>query len=68
MERKSDTHTTIHYHANRFYRINGEWYYSTREGEDFGPFTMQDSAQKSLAKYLADREAVTCGNYAVRVG
>jgi len=53
MDRKSDNHIEVHFHAERFSRVNGEWYYSTREQENVGPFPARESAQEDLVLYLA---------------
>lgn len=52
MRRQTDNHAHLHFHADRFCRINGDWYYSTRERQDVGPFPTQKLAQQDLDEYL----------------
>jgi hypothetical protein len=37
---------------DRFVSQNGEWFYTTREGEERGPFSSRDEAQGDLIIYL----------------
>lgn len=37
---------------SRFSRINGYWYYSTREGIDIGPFDSKHEAQAGVSAFI----------------
>lgn len=57
MQRKTDDPRTLHFHANRLHRINGLWYFETREGENVGPFDSKEAAGKELSRFMAKVEA-----------
>lgn len=38
--------------SNRFYNVKGQWFFSTREGIDFGPFESQIEAAKALQNFI----------------
>jgi Domain of unknown function (DUF6316) len=48
MDRSTDNHVEVRFHADRFCRINSEWYYSMREQEGVGPFPTRESARGDL--------------------
>ncbi len=56
MQRSTDPPTGVHFHAERIHRINGLWYYLTREGANVGPFATKDSAKKHLVQFLGSGE------------
>ena len=37
---------------SRFFKIEGYWYYSTREGMDIGPFDSVSAAEKGVCEYI----------------
>lgn len=39
--------------SSRFYSLKGGWYFSTREGVDFGPFPSRDAALKEFEDFVA---------------
>ena len=41
------------YRSKRLYRTNGRWYFDTREGMQFGPFSTPKEARKVLAFFVA---------------
>ncbi|MEQ8692494.1 MAG: DUF6316 family protein [Pseudomonadales bacterium] len=41
--------------SDRFVRLNGEWYFSTREG-DCGPFRDEKTAQRELQRYIVSQQ------------
>lgn len=53
MKRADDEQETVHFQCERTVRIDGKWYFLTREGETIGPFMDRDSALKRLEEYLA---------------
>jgi hypothetical protein len=52
MHRASDTATTRVFQTDRFFRSEGMWYFVTREGIDFGPFTVRSDGEKALDRYI----------------
>lgn len=41
------------YRSKRLYRANGQWFFDTREGTQFGPFRTPEEARKVLAFFVA---------------
>ncbi len=41
-----------YFKTNRIFQVNGEWYFTTREGEDKGPFTSKADAEVQIALYI----------------
>ena len=53
MPRKDDgDDAKMHFQMDRFIQQNGEWYYTTREGEERGPFESREDAEGDLILYL----------------
>ena len=50
--RKDDAGTKRHFRSDRFFVVSGRYYFTTREGEDFGPFESRDEAESKLGEYL----------------
>ena len=50
--RQDDSETVRHFSTDRFFIVSGRWYFTTREGENFGPFNNQDEAGTRLSEYL----------------
>ena len=42
----------LYFQMDRFMQQNNEWFYTTREGEEKGPFKSKDDAEKDLIAYL----------------
>lgn len=56
MTRTNDTnHQTIHFQTGRFVQQNGEWFYSTREVVERGPFISKEKAADDLDAYIYHR-------------
>lgn len=53
MKRTDDEQETVHFQSERIIRIDGQWYFMTREEETVGPFIDRDSALEKLEEYLA---------------
>lgn len=45
------------FRCNRFYNLKGKWYFSTREGVDFGPFESKDEAISELDSFITRYQA-----------
>ena len=41
------------YRSKRIYRANGQWFFDTREGTQFGPFRTPEEARMVLAFFVA---------------
>ena len=42
--------------TDRYYRIGGEWFFSTREKLQIGPFNNRDEAEAELMSFLRHRD------------
>lgn len=56
--RKNDSDDTRRFFRTRerFFQVNGQWYFSAREG-DIGPFRSRQQAHKEADAYIAARTA-----------
>ena len=52
MRRATDTEECKAFQTDRFFKINGMWYFATREGVDFGPFTIRPDGEKAVRRYI----------------
>ena len=53
MSRKDEKDAdALYFQMDRFMQQNNEWFYTTREGEERGPFKSKDDAEKDLIAYL----------------
>lgn len=53
MSRKDEKDAdALYFQMDRFMQQNDEWFYTTREGEERGPFKSKDDAEKDLIAYL----------------
>lgn len=41
-----------YFKTDRIFQANGEWYFTTREGEDRGPYTSKEQANIEIALYI----------------
>jgi hypothetical protein len=41
------------FRSRRLYSVNGQWYFDTREGKQFGPYQDQNETEKALAIFVA---------------
>lgn len=46
----------MHFQMDRFTCQNGEWFYTTREGEERGPFDSKQEAEGDLTAYVSDKK------------
>jgi hypothetical protein len=68
MYRKDDQDEKTRFRMDRIYMSNGTWYFSTREGEEVGPFVTRGSASNGVAAYIRHTKTVrTNGKYAAKV-
>ena len=40
------------YRSGRFFKVNNEWFFTTRENIDIGPFGSMDGAEKGLKLFI----------------
>ncbi|ARN72776.1 DUF6316 family protein [Oceanicoccus sagamiensis] len=52
MEYRQGEKSAQHYRAERYFCISGEWFFSTREDLQVGPFQNKDEAEMELMLYL----------------
>jgi hypothetical protein len=53
MTRKEDGDDgKMYFQMDRFVQQNGVWFYTTREGEERGPFESRDDAEGDLISYI----------------
>lgn len=53
MPRKEDGEVSkTFFQVERFVQMNGQWYYTTREGHEKGPFDTREDAEGDLIAYL----------------
>ena len=52
MHRTTDKERSKAFQSERFFSSDGIWYFTTREGIDFGPFTTRSDGEKALFRYL----------------
>ena len=50
--RQTDTTPVQRFRTDRFFLVSGQWYFSTRENRDFGPFQNRSEAENKLIQYL----------------
>lgn len=52
MTRKEDDDSKLFFQMDRFVQQNDEWFYTTREGEERGPFESKEDARGDLIAYM----------------
>jgi len=56
------------YRMERIYMSDSQWFFSTREGEEVGPFASRGSAQNGVGAFIRHtKTAHTSGIYAAKV-
>lgn len=59
MVRATDGDTTrTFFRSDRFFAVSSQWFFSTREAGDRGPFETQDQAKQALQTYLIEEVGV----------
>ena len=46
------------YRTGRFFVVDSEWYYTTRECMEHGPFPTREEAELECLAYIIDRKSV----------
>jgi hypothetical protein len=52
--RKGEAEST-HFRSERFFAIGSDWYFSTREGLDLGPYTDRQEAEAALLFFIREK-------------
>lgn len=55
MKRESDSKDITWFRSDRFFVVDGNWYFTTREGTNEGPFKSAQDAKRELIAYLMDK-------------
>lgn len=50
--RNGETDGKSHYRSDRYFTMNGEWFFTTREHVDMGPFITRQEAERELAVFI----------------
>jgi len=62
MKRASDPKEFNVFRSDRYFLVDGKWYFTTREGSNEGPFESADQARSQLVQYLLDKGIKITGN------
>lgn len=54
MRRSEDQKDKTYFRSERLFCMNGQWYFSTREGE-YGPYGSRDIAERTLKRFVNDK-------------
>lgn len=52
MQQRTGETEVKHYRADRFYSIAGQWFFSSRENLQVGPFASREMAEYELQNFL----------------
>jgi len=50
--RKGESATQARFRANRLFSSGSAWYFSTREGQDQGPFISKEQAEQAISEFI----------------
>ncbi len=59
MHRTGDPADSRFFRSDRFFLSEGQWYFVTREGIDFGPFTVRGDGEKALKRYVETQQIMS---------
>ena len=54
--RNGEPEVPVTIRSNRFFTSGTDWYFSTREGIDQGPFPNRISAHEAIQKYIREKQ------------
>ena len=60
-QRNYDQESKTFFRSDRMVRENGQWYFTTREGQMQGPFDNKEDAQRELNEYIKIMKAHSAG-------
>ena len=55
MKRESDPKNLTVFRSDRYFVVDGRWFFTTREGGNEGPFPTSDDARRELKQFLTDK-------------
>lgn len=56
MQQRSGESQNYWLRTHRIYQLIDQWYFSTREGIDFGPFANLEEANKAVQQYIDENK------------
>ena len=56
--RKTDTKACHFFRSDRFFKVDNQWYFSTREDMSFGPYNKLSEAHAELVQFLSFKNFV----------
>jgi hypothetical protein len=62
MKRESDPKDLTVFRSDRYFVVDGKWFFTTREGRNEGPFATAEKARQELKQYLMDKGIRLHGN------
>ena len=65
MRRQSDEEDVRVFQTERFFSAGGEWYFSTREKPELGPFGSRQAAEAALGEYLMECAGIIADPWSV---
>ena len=71
LTQRADEGDSVHFRSGRFYNAGGEYYFSTREGMEVGPFGSKKEAAMGLERFvhcLKTEECVVKAKQAAETG
>lgn len=51
-QKQQDPASALTFRSGRFFNVNGEWYFATRESLGHGPFVDRASAEEACRRYV----------------
>ncbi|WGL15637.1 DUF6316 family protein [Microbulbifer bruguierae] len=57
--RRGEQNTSIPPRAERYFKLDDDWYFTVRGGNTFGPYPCREEAQKAVEKFLDPAQAYT---------
>ena len=56
--RSSDAEPMRCFRTSRYFCVSGDWYFTTRENKDLGPFLSREHAEMALSRYLETQSII----------
>jgi len=58
MENRKGEDGNVPFRCERTYCVGNEWFFTTREGTEEGPYESKDEAEVELAFYMRERNSI----------
>ncbi len=65
MGRATDEKDVQVFRTERFFNVGGQWYFSTREKPELGPFMNREAAETALGEYLMECAGIVADPWSV---